>query len=300
MSSFVFITDLHIKSSSKVRSGDVLDDICNKLNFVIDYCNSNDCSLLIGGDVFDKPSVPDYIKSRVMSIFTKSKNRIYTIPGNHDRLYDNPEYSFKTSYNVLTSAHIFQDLDSTEFLDLDDVILTSHVPVVTRNKPQIVIFHGFLNQDDGRNTFRFTDLQSTDNTLVLLGHDHCVYDDIRFKDNIKIVRPGSFLRGERADAQNRIPQLVHIVVRDGKLLTKKVNIKCRASAEIFKTKTLEITKSQQHATYDMIIEQIKNAQSSDMTLEQALSQVADSVVVNYALSLLSEFNINKQFNNKNL
>ena len=52
MMQFVFITDTHITSSSKVRTGDVVDDIAAKLQYVVDYCNNHDAILLHGGDLF--------------------------------------------------------------------------------------------------------------------------------------------------------------------------------------------------------------------------------------------------------
>lgn len=300
MRDFVFITDVHLKGQSKVRSGNVCDDICRKLQFVVDYCNKNQCDLLIGGDFFDTPTVADVYKAPVVSVLSSLKTDCYNIPGNHCELYGNSEYNYKTSFNLFTKAGLWKNLDDCPFIDLGNVILTSHVPITTKGKPQIVMFHGFLNQDDGKCTFRFTDLDTTDNTVVLLGHDHCVYDDLRYKDNIKIIRPGSLLRGERTDESDRIPQLVHLKLKDGKILTKKVPIDCRDSKEIFKTKVLDITKSQQKDTYDFIINQIRNAQKSDLSFKDALSQVAELDVVNFCMNLLENYNQEEQFKKQNL
>lgn len=144
MTDFVFITDLHITTISRVRSGDYLKDLCKKLQYVVDYCNNNNAMLLMGGDIFDKATVPDYVKSEFAAVLSNCKIKPRAICGNHDRLWDNPEYNYRTSYYVEVSHGLFEDL-KTE--DLGDVILTSEVPVITRNKPQIVMFHGFLNQE---------------------------------------------------------------------------------------------------------------------------------------------------------
>ena len=295
MRDFVFITDTHIMTSSRVRSGDVASDICNKLRFVVDYCNKNNAILLHGGDVFDKPTVADVTKNEIISILKELKTECYAIAGNHSELWGSPDYNYKTSFNTLTSAGLMKDLDLVDCVEYDDVIITSKLPLKTRNKPQIVINHAFLNIEDGRWTCRFTDLQTTDKTVVLLGHDHVEYEDLKLTEDLKIIRPGSFLRGVRTDTNCRTPKLVHLKVKDGKILTKKVDIQCRDWEEIFKTKEITITKAQQRDTYDAIIKSIRESQKADMTFEQAMSSVAPEEVVNYALKVLEEVNLENNF-----
>lgn len=288
MSQYVFITDSHFNSHSNVRNGDVLDDLIQKFDWVIDYCNTHDCILLHGGDVFDKPSVPDFVKARVLKSLTKLETKALFISGNHDLLWNNPEFKYRTSYNVLGAANRCQDIDNKS-VEFDDVIITNQVPVETRNKPQIVLFHGFLNQEDGRCTFRFTDINTDDNVCILLGHDHVQYDVLKYTDKIKIIRPGSFLRGIRNDEAIRTPQIVHLVVRDGKILHKMVDIDAARDANgIFKTKKVTITKAQQSATYDKIIESIRNSDNTNLTFKQAMQQVSTPDVVDFAMNVLEE------------
>ena len=292
----VFITDTHITNSSRVRSGDVNEDICRKLKFVVDYCNKNDCVLLHGGDVFDKPTVPDIAKNEVIKILKGLKTKCYAIAGNHSELWGNPEYNYKTSYQTLISAGLVEDLDSVEGVDVGECFITSKTPVITRNKPQIVINHAFLNQEDGRWTFRFTDLQTQDRAVVLLGHDHVEYEDLKLTDAVKIVRPGSFLRGIRTDTNLRAPQLVHIRVQDGKILTKKVPIAtAREWTEIFKTKEIKTTKAQQHESYEEIIKSIRESQKTDMSFEEAIRTVTTDVVADFTMKVLEEANLENNF-----
>lgn len=284
--SFVFVTDLHITSNSRVRSGDVVKDLKDKLQYVVDYCNANDAILLIGGDLFDKPSVPDYVKSELAPVLRSAKHIPIAVSGNHDRLYDNPEFNFKTSYNVWDSHGLIKSIDN-DFVDLGDVIITGGLPIKTEGKLHIALYHGFLNQEDGRSTLRFDDIQTEDQTYILLGHDHVEYEPLQYKDNIKIFRPGSFLRGIRHDAQYRNPMMLHIRVTD-KLQYKMVPIKCRDFNEIFKTKEAKVTKSQKESTYEDIINQIRNAAKGDLSFEEAISQVADPEVVEYSKQLLNQ------------
>lgn len=295
----VFITDLHIGGSNSVRTGDVFEDICNKLTYVISYCKTHNAKLLLGGDIFDRPTVPDYMKSKIISIFEPLKGSIYGISGNHDLLYNNTEYSYKTSFNLLEVSGVINNLDKGN-VDLGEVVLSSTLPVKDYSKPLVFLYHGFLNQDDGKCTFRFTDIEpTTSHTYVCLGHDHDVYESLQYTQFVKIFRPGSLLRGIRNDSQLRVPNMLHIRVANGKLQQKLVPIKCRDCSEIFKTKEFSISQSQKSSTYEDIINQIRNAQTSEVSFEQALNQVADEETVQFALSLLNkakEENSNKRQN----
>jgi len=301
MQEFVFITDLHIRNSSNVRTGDFVQDIYDKLSFVVDYANEHNATILIGGDVFDKPSVPDIVKNKLAPLLRKCIYKPISIFGNHDLLYNSEEYIEKTSYETWVSHGLLEPLDG-KTVELEDCIITNEVPVISRGKPQLVLFHGFLNKDDGRNTFLFQDIAGcSDKTYILLGHDHTVYEPLKFSDNIKIFRPGSFLRQTREDASMRIPELMHIRVNEGKLQYKMVSIEtARPAEEIFKTKLRNVTKAQQRETYEDIINQIRNANVGEMSLQQALQQVAAEDVCNYATKLLTERRIENQHNREKL
>lgn len=301
MKDFVVICDTHFKISSNVRDN-LLDDLVTKLEFVVSYANSHDAQILHAGDVFDKPSVPDAVKNRLAPILLKAKYRPICIYGNHDELYSSEEYMYKTSYQVWASHGIIRPIDKTT-VDLGDVIVTNELPVIQRGKPQIVLFHGFLNIDDGKNTFRFQDVSAgvKDNVYICLGHDHCVYDPLQLYNNIKIFRPGSFNRQTRDEESMRTPQILHIKVDGDKLKYKFVEIAvARPYDEVFNVKLKTVTKSQQKSTYEELISQIRSANVGDLTFEQALKQVADEEICVFANKVLTDFRLNNQYNKQNL
>ncbi len=294
MKDFVVITDTHFTTSSRVRSGELLDDLYNKLQFVVDYCNSNDAQLLHAGDLFDKATVPDLVKTKLAPNFMKLKYPMICINGNHDLLYSNVEYNYKTSFGLWESHGVIRNLDKKD-IDLGDVYLTSQVPITPKGKPQIVLHHGFLNKDDENWSFKFTDIQTKESTIIVLGHDHCQYDDIQYTSNVRIIRPGSFTRTNRASENQRQPQLVHIKLINGLLKSKKVEVPARPWEEVFKTKEVKITKAQQKDTYEDIINLIKSSQAQDLSLRDALTQVADPDVVEYAMRTLDYAKVDKAF-----
>lgn len=299
---FVFITDLHFRNSSNVRVGDLLLDLKSKLQFVVDYSNNNNATILIGGDVFDKPSVPDIVKNTLGPVFLQASSIPMSILGNHDQLYGNNEFQDKTSYQLWCSHNVLKSFDN-QTIDLGECIITNELPVINRGKPQIVVYHGFLNQEDGHYTFHFQDIHSnvTDQVYILLGHDHCEYEPLAFTSNVKIFRPGSFNRQTRDEESMRQPKILHIRVKGGKLQYKMVEIAtARPSSEIFKTKLTNVTKAQRHETYEDIISKIRNANATEMSLEQALQQISEPDVCTYALNLLKEHRLNAQHERNNL
>lgn len=280
---YVFITDLHFQETSSVRTGSILEDLEAKLHYVVDYTNSIGGILLLGGDIFHRPSVTDTVKSTIIKELIRLDKTPYAIPGNHDILYNNDKYLYRTSYNVLVSAGIVKNLVYEEF---EDHILTSQVPLTSKGKPQVCIFHGFLNIEDGRNTFRFTDIDTDDRCLVMLGHDHSVYDPIEYR-NTTILRAGSFLRDSRQESSFRIPNMIEVTIDNGSVIYNLVPIKCRSSESIFKEKEVQVK-----LTYDFntIIDQLKNTTTGDLTLNQALQKVVpkehQNRIIGYIMNLL--------------
>lgn len=286
MSKFIFITDLHFTDKCGVRTGDVLSDLIDKLDYVVEYANNTQSSLLIGGDVFDHPNVPDFVKARVANSFRKAINPIYTIAGNHDILYNNEEFNHRTSYNLFVEFGLFKNV--TE-IDLGDVYLSSSLPLKNIGKPQIIIYHGFYNVEDGKCTCKASDVITTsDETVVLLGHDHSVYPMEQPRDNVRVYREGSFLRGIRDDSQKRIPQMVCIEVKEGNINVTLKPIKCRDADEIFEAKTFTYTQTQTHHSYESVIEKIKEARNTEMSLSDALKEVTTQDVVDYIDMLVNE------------
>lgn len=301
MSRFVFITDTHFKNQSNVRSDDFKLSLRDKLQYVVDYCNTNNATLLHGGDMFDKPTVPDQVKSIYAPLLLSLKEKALCISGNHDLLYGNQEFSFKTSYNLWVTHNIIKSVDNIT-IELDDCFVTNEVPLIQRGKPQIVIYHGFLNTND-TNTFNYDNIPSdlTDEVLILLGHDHCEYEPLQLMNNVTIHRPGSFHRATRAQESMRIPKFLDIKVVDGKFEVSYNEIAvAKPYEEVFITKIQELSKTVKDNSYEQVIKQLQKASEENITLEQALKQVGEDDVVEYLKTSLAEIKNNSQFKNKNL
>lgn len=288
---YVFITDVHARSSCPVREGNVLEDIANKLMFVVEYANSINADILIGGDFIDKPTVPNIVLNTLNPILLRAKGTVYDVHSNHPTLFDNVEHNEKTSREVMISSRVLTHLE--EPLDLGSHILTATIPLQNVGKPQILVYHGFLNQKDGIYCVMFSDIAVTDPTVVLLGHDHVEYQDLNV-GNARIIRPGAFLRGIRNDESNRKPKLVEITIYDDNTIsTHKVEIPARNPDEIFHTKVNVVKTAEIRKTYDDVITQLLNTSNKEVTFLEAVKEIARPDVFLYLENILNQTKIIK-------
>lgn len=284
----VFITDCHFKESSSVRTGSISQDLLAKLEYVVSYCMAHNCILTLGGDLFDRSIVSDSLKLSVAKVLSPLKGKVYSVTGNHCRLYGSDEHAYKTSYNLLAELGVFIDLDRIPGVDLGDFYLTGQKPIKSVGKPQLVIFHGFLNKDDGLNTFLLSDIESTDNICVCLGHDHIPYP-LYETSNVRVIRPGSFIRDTRIPEHMRVPNLVHLHLSNGTFKFKLVPIKCRDSSEIFVNKIQSSASVKDiNDLYGALISNLNKISYEEQSFYGVLSKVATPLIYNYIKSFDNE------------
>lgn len=286
MRKFVHITDTHFTSSSNVRAGDLFKDQIDKLKWVVAYANANNADILHSGDFFDKPSVPDFVKTGVIEVLKNLRGKCYVIWGNHDTLYGSSERNYRTSLKVLAEAGVVVPVNGR--IDLGECILSSEKPIQTAEKPMIVLFHGFLNNMDGDNCIQFHELLADSKVLLLLGHDHVKYEPLAYKD-MMIYRPGSFTRAIRNDSADRIPECLLIKADEKGFEVIERPIEQAKQVELlFKDKQAKVVKSE--ITYQDIIEQIKNASKEKDNLKEALRMVTDEATIMYIDNAIEEYN----------
>lgn len=294
---FCFVTDSHIGGGANVRTGDVYQDLYNKFNFIKDYCNQKGCRLLIGGDVFDKPTIADVYKTPFLKLFLQFDAKPLIVRGNHCTLFNSRDNDYKTTMQLFIEAGAFEELHT---LDLGDLVITSELPLKTYGKPQILMYHGFLNKRDGWCSVMLSDLATEDETLALLGHDHVVYEPVTL-GTVRVLRPGSLLRGIRNDESNRVPNLLHIRYnpspKEGELHLKYKVVPisvARDPSEIFKTKQVTLNTAERYSSYEAIIEQISKCSNDELTLVDAVKTVSDYEVASYVEEMLNESLINNK------
>ena len=280
---FVFITDLHLTTSAGVRTGDPLQDCLDKLSYVIDYANTSGARILIGGDVFDNPTVPYEAYTKVCNVLRRAKEVPLAIKGNHDQLFRCDDNDRKTTLFNAFQMGVLEELSGT--IDLGPCYVTSDKSLVNRDKPQILVFHGFLNIKDGKHTLYADDLVGvTTPTIVLLGHDHVEYDPVTL-GSCTVYRIGSMFRNRRVETSDRAPKMLDIRVTSSGFVTKLMEIPCRPVAEIFR-ETVGKSEKVEETDYMSLISELKEVSGEDLKLMSVVERVASSRVSEYMQSLL--------------
>ena len=283
----VFITDLHIKARSMVRTGDYLADILTKLEYVAEYTNSIDGLCVIGGDIFDSSTVHDAVKYKVISVLKKFNKTPYAIWGNHDMRYGGECFNDMTSLGTLFVSGVLNEL---VYKDFGGFVMTGgHGKVETVGKPQIAIRHDLLNMPDAW-SLTFDDFTTTDKCIVLMGHDHVDYGEpLVIGDNVRVYRPGAFARTKRVNEDLRIPRVLVIDTDNFRVTSQPIPV-ARCADELFKLDvgmmpTEDVASS---ISYDELIASISGSRSKSLSFDECLASVGDANVVDLIMRIESE------------
>lgn len=101
----ILAADLHIRANTPLcRTDNYLEVQFNKLNFIFDLCQKNDCPLLVAGDIGDKSQWPNWLLEAIINIMKVHKINIFCIPGQHDLPEHRLDYWYKSGCGVLYRA----------------------------------------------------------------------------------------------------------------------------------------------------------------------------------------------------
>lgn len=207
-----FIGDIHLKKMSPLnRLIDYNDDLLKKLEWIRDYCNTNEIDTVVHlGDIADYPDMPDGLKNKFIQTWRLYKGTFYSIVGmSHDLFYNNEQSYFKTCLYNLELSGILQVLYEPVLIDnIRLAPLDMHIDKAKEqirhagldNHRTIFLAHQFYNWDlDKRAGFEEDDFVNLDKECsLILGHDHRQHNDV-VSGNVTIRRPGSLMRTELSE-----------------------------------------------------------------------------------------------------
>lgn len=87
---FAAVSDLHLSDKRpKNRKDPNYKDVCfRKFTNILNICENNNIdTLIIGGDIFDYPTIPRYVVTEFLNIINTWDIEILVIPGQHDLRY---------------------------------------------------------------------------------------------------------------------------------------------------------------------------------------------------------------------
>lgn len=119
---FLLISDFHLLYDTPVcRKDNVLQAGLNKLKFILDYAEENNCIILQAGDMFDVPRSWRLLAA-VQNILYSRSAKIYAIYGQHDNYMYSENSKPSTILGVLSNAGYIDILSSNPvILDKENI-----------------------------------------------------------------------------------------------------------------------------------------------------------------------------------
>lgn len=261
----VFITDLHLSSTIPVsRIDDYIDTAFRKVETVLQICKERNAVLLIGGDMFNTPTQPDFIKNRLIELLERYRVHTYSIPGNHDLLYYSLEYFDRTSFRVIRTEYFHCLLDyKSNSVKLGDWLIIGHefdkpFPVHTGDERSIVLSHAFFKRED-RLTVSEDEVKNSGVDYVCMGHDHNLYEPRQVGSTL-VLRPGAMTRGtSNTESRMRMPSFAYIDFSTGEYSYEEIP-GCLPFDEVFR-ENYDVKQEQEVLSFDEISDFIQSLKS---------------------------------------
>lgn len=282
MSRFLFITDLHGMLSCESRVDMPLEALTRKLSWCIEWCNQHEASLILGGDIFDRPSVPHEVSNVLRDVLRGCRLPVYAVWGNHDLMYRQTSYKSKCAlYGFRDFVHF---VDETP-VEGEDFYLTGIFPQVVHPKLVLYVGHAFLDIQDGTYTVSRIDIGGYAGRMIcILGHDHMVYAPEQCGSSV-ILRPGSLFRCRRSPSEIRDFVCGYSIDTTTGVYTC-VQVPCSPAAAVFKD-AVGATDTTNVINLDSVFSILHTeSEGAGLTFEGALRQVTTEDVASYVMSKL--------------
>lgn len=196
---------------------------------------------------------------------------IYSINGNHDLSNDRLDSIDNSSLGLLYLLDIIKpfSLIETPHFTITGVPFPDEVPVRISEKYSICVSHRFYNMSES-NSLNKDSVKELGYNMYCLGHDHAVYD-LTDVDGIKVVRPGSFMRG--TSHYYNTSRLVYTDIIDYPVSVTRVTLPVKEPDQVFSATVLE-KKSLQTVTQDFseLISKLYDNNVQDEDIYQILEQ----------------------------
>jgi len=139
---WIYTADWHIRfNKPRVRTDNYSETQFNKIKWICELANKENASIIVAGDIFDKPVCPIEWQYRYISLFKSVKRSIYTIYGQHDLHFHNPNIN-KTPYGILVIAEAIKEfgklMDACNFGEEVPKCKSTHLCIhapITKDKP---------------------------------------------------------------------------------------------------------------------------------------------------------------------
>lgn len=189
------VGDVHLATSHRCRQDDFLETALEKLQFIR---NEND-KVIILGDLFHVYSNPPAMFNRIYKFFTQENNKgaFATLVGNHDVFHGSLTSLNKTTIGSLQLTGALTLLTKSFTIDGYDFDVSPVVKDMSKlgdpTNTKILLGHNYFEFPVEEESFSRDEIKKLNYNTVLLGHEHCPYDDERV-GNTRLIRMGSLTR----------------------------------------------------------------------------------------------------------
>lgn len=107
----IITADWHLRSTIPRcrKDEDWVTTQYNLIKYVVDTANKKNCDIIINGDIFDSPTVPNIIVNMFIDLMKGLTNKCYFIPGNHDLPQNCIDNINKSSIGILSNISNISD-----------------------------------------------------------------------------------------------------------------------------------------------------------------------------------------------
>lgn len=266
---FLFFTDSHLKDKNPVsRIGDFKKDMFDKIDEIFNYAVKNDIRTIIhGGDIFDTPSVSNYIlvelNKKLIKLTSKSID-FYVVAGNHDIYGRNPQTLDKTDLGLIKSLEALKILDRENTIKIYErekiisIVGTPYIYNIDGKNKRWYLLNDYIKQDgeilvnivhgmlmekpfikEVDHTV-ITEIAETKADLTISGHYHSGFE-LKEINGKKFINPGALARLSRSkDEIYRIPKFLECIIDSEGINIINHSLKCaKPGNEVIDKKELE-------------------------------------------------------------
>jgi DNA repair exonuclease SbcCD nuclease subunit len=231
LSSFVFVTDSHVRGTSPVsRIDNSFQTVLDKLTWVVQESNRLCVDAIIhGGDLFDSPNPSEDVAGRVAGVLRLARMPVFVVPGNHDLFGYNIRSLAQTKLGLLERAGVLRII-CREFgpISVGDFLIQGqeYHSSIDHGRPddwlhpslidgiKVLVYHGMLLERspgfDMPHTLISQADQWTNANLILAGHYHPGWAPV-INSQRRFYNPGSLFRNDASIGnRTRMPKILHV------------------------------------------------------------------------------------------
>lgn len=206
---YIYSADWHIRfKNPRIRTDEYADTQYKKIAWICALANSSGASILVAGDIFDRPVCPIPWLHRYIQLFKSVEEGVYVIYGQHDIHFHNSALD-RTPYGILLAAGAVKDasqiMDTVNFGEMipdkpNTEHLCVHIPI-TRYEPPFfmedaVSADQFMHENQGWK-------------YIVSGDFHEQHVTKQDENNHVLFNPGPIMRADKSKMNFQPKVILH-------------------------------------------------------------------------------------------